>query len=165
MRDRPLYKVQRATFKFISIRTQLLGKLTIIWITKLNFNSRRCRMRVRCIKLINPNTGKPENSNSWLSIGKIYHVLCLNAELNGICNLRLIGDDGKTPALHDIRQFEMVSPIIPPSWKVSFIANGYFTLVPEKWSEEGFWERYFDGDPRTVQVFEEERKKIIEFDP
>lgn len=122
-------------------------------------------MKVRCIKLLNPHTGKEEISNSWLSIGKIYQVLCVYAEPNGICQLRLIGDDGRTPALHDIRQFEIVSPILPSSWHVNFSPNGFFMLEPEKWIKEGFWESYYDGEPAAVCVFENEKKKIIDADP
>src|SRR5688572_29150797 len=110
-------------------------------------------MKVRCIQLLNPNTGGLEEFNSWLSVGKTYHVLSLHVEPRGICQLRLIGDDGTTPALHDVRQFEMASPIIPPTWTIRFTSNGYFTLAPQRWSEIGFWERYFNRDPNAVQIF------------
>lgn len=122
-------------------------------------------MKVRCIKLVNPNTGRSEESNSWLSIGKTYHVMCLSIEPGQVCKLRLIGDDNRTPALHDIRQFELISSFIPPSWVVNFLLNGYVEFGPAIWNEKGFWEQYFDDDSKAIQIFEEERKKIIDFDP
>lgn len=122
-------------------------------------------MKVRCIKLINPQTGRSQSSSPWLSISKIYHVLSLSCEPTQICNLRLIGDDLKTPTLHDIRLFEVTSPLIPPTWRINLLGNGYFELTPERWGTPGFWTSYFDRDPEAIRIFEEESKKIVESDP
>jgi hypothetical protein len=34
-------------------------------------------------------------------------------------------------------------------------------LLPEPWTQPRFWERYYDGDPDAVRIFEEETRKIV----
>jgi hypothetical protein len=38
-------------------------------------------------------------------------------------------------------------------------------MRPAPWGVVGFWERYFDGDPEAIAIFEEEREKIVSSDP
>ena len=122
-------------------------------------------MKVRCSRLINPITHQPEPRSKWVSLGTVYHVLSVSMDERRTIFLRLVGDDGKTPALYDIGDFEIASPVIPPNWIVNYNKNGVFELCPASWSREGFWVRYFDGEGDARQEFEEERQRTIQSDP
>jgi hypothetical protein len=122
-------------------------------------------MKVKCLRLTNEQTGTGENSSGWLDIGIVYHVLCLLYCLDGTLKIRLMGKEQNTPVLFDIRDFEIVSPILPPSWVLFSYPSGVFELTPKAWTEKGFWDAYFEHDPNAMVLFEEERRKIIEADP
>lgn len=122
-------------------------------------------MKVTCIKLVNPNTGKVEKKNSWLTIGHTYHVLSVEKGVSDSIQYRLLGDTGHLPALHDAEQFEVISDKLPSNWVVGIQQRGSFELAPKKWMTLGYWERYFDGDVEAVKVFEEETKRILADDP
>ncbi len=122
-------------------------------------------MKVRCIRLLD-SAGKPrEQKHSWVTIGKLYHVLEVVQDQNRWL-FRLIGDKPENgPALFRFEQFEIVTSKIPPSWIVAWGKDGSLHLRPESWNEPGFWERYYDKDTDAMRIFEEERRKIMEADP
>jgi hypothetical protein len=105
-----------------------------------------------------------EDQNSWLTVGKTYHVLSVHIDKTGIV-FRLVGDDGRTPALHRIENFEIVSNIIPLSWIVEFNPSGDLTLEPRLWRRAGFWEEYFAGKDDAVRAFASESAAAIANDP
>ena len=122
-------------------------------------------MKIRCIELFDEDTGETLESSSWLTIGKVYHVLSINME-NGLpVKFQLISDDNQTPAYHDANQFEIITNIIPEGWTIDFVPKLYFRLSPKVWSKPGFWEEYFDGVPKAVEQFNSEKEKIIQADP
>ena len=128
-------------------------------------------MKVRCIKLTNAfgepvldTKGNPAQSDGWLTVGKDYHVLEVLLD-SGEWKLRIMNDEGHTPALFPLANFEIVSPRISPTWIVRWGENGYFELTPEAWAAHEFWDRYFDQDSWARRVFEDERNKIITADP
>ena len=63
-----------------------------------------------------------------------------------------------------LEQFEIVSAKIPDTWVVVWNAEGAFSLTTEAWSEPGFWEAYYDGDPPALRKFEDGKKQIIDAD-
>ena len=107
-------------------------------------------MKVKCIKLVDEQTGESLESSSWLSVGKVYHVLSMNMEDGLPIKFQLIGNDGQTPAYHDANQFEIVTNNIPTGWVIDFMSQSHFRLSPKAWSKPGFWEEYFDGEPEAV---------------
>ena len=119
-------------------------------------------MKVRCIANLDA-AGRPSAKSSWLRIGREYQVLALEIEA-GRTKLRLIGEN-PTAALFGIVEFEVTSGIISPTWVVTSQAAGQLTFQPEAWAADGFWERYFDGDPAAIAEFNAERAKIIAADP
>ena len=121
-------------------------------------------MKVRCTKLIST-TGKPQEQSSSLTLGRVYHVLAVSLDTNGDWRLRLVSDSEMRPALFRFKQFEVISDKIPSTWIVSWNENGFFQLTPHAWDQPGFWEKYYDRDPEAIQIFEEEKRKIIEADP
>lgn len=119
-------------------------------------------MKVRCIKLLTA-TGQRVESSAWAKIGSVYHVLSVWVE-PGLTRLRLIGDE-PTPALFEPEMFELVSSVIPPNWVVTSPRAGCLSFAPGAWGDAAFFERFFDGEPEAVAVFEVERAKIVAADP
>lgn len=120
-------------------------------------------MKVRCIRLFD-SAGKLQEKSTWLTIGKVYHVFEVVHE-RGRWLLRIMADEPNGLALFQLEQFEIVTPKIPATWTISWGKDGFFELAPQQWCHTGFWESYYDRDPDTVRIFEEERRKIIEADP
>ena len=77
---------------------------------------------------------------------------------------RIIGEE-KALGLFSPEMFEIVSSKVPGTWVITSPKPGCFSLQPEAWSRLGFWEEYYDGEPKARACFEEERKKIIDSDP
>ena len=119
-------------------------------------------MKVRCIELRNW-CGEPEEQSTALKVGRVYVVLSLLVESNRLA-VQLVSEE-QGPAIFDMRLFEIVSSAIPPNWIVVAHAKGVLDFTPASWARPGFWEEYFDGKPKAVACFEEEKKKIIECDP
>ena len=121
-------------------------------------------MKVKCIRLIDEQTGEALENSSWLSVGRIYHVLSMNMDDGLPIKFQLIGNDGQTPAYHDANQFEVVTNNIPDGWVIDFVSNSHLRLSPKAWSAPGFWEDYFDGMPEAVALFNSEKESIIQAD-
>ena len=121
-------------------------------------------MKVRCIRLLDA-TGKPQDKSGWLTVGKIYHVLEVVQGTDRKWMFRMVGDGLNGVALFWLEEFEIVSSKIPDSWIIMWPKDDFFVLRPESWSRPGFWERYYDKDPESIRIFEQERGKIIEADP
>lgn len=122
-------------------------------------------MKVKCVQLLNERTGQSQTYSYWLTVGAVYHVLEMLFGKDGRSQVRLIGKEAQTPALFNLQQFEIVSPKLPANWIVVTYSEGSYTLAPEAWTEKNFWQMYFDREPEALRKFEEERKKIIAFDP
>jgi hypothetical protein len=118
-------------------------------------------MKVRCIELKNWR-GEPERRSSWLKIGSVYHVLGIQIEPNRTM-IQLVGEE-PTPALFQPELFEVVSSAIPSVWVIMAPKSGWLSLAPEAWNRPGFWEEFYDREPKAVACFEEYRKLIIESD-
>ena len=122
-------------------------------------------MKVRCIKLLDEQTGESLTSRSWLTVGKVYHVFSINMQYGLPVKFLLFSDDVQTPAYHDANQFEVVTRTIPAEWIIDFESESYFKLTPKAWSKPGFWEDYFDGVPEAVELFNVEKESIVQSDP
>ena len=120
-------------------------------------------MKVRCIRLLDT-SGKPQDKSAWLTIGKIYHVLSVELGSDQKWKLRLVGDGFNGVALFHLEEFEIVTSKIPNSWVMAWGKDGFFELTPETWREPGFWERYYNREPNTVRIFEDERRRTIDAD-
>ncbi|GAB2191562.1 hypothetical protein MAH1_31750 [Sessilibacter sp. MAH1] len=118
-------------------------------------------MKVKCIKLIDAQTGESLKNSSWLTVGKEYHVLSVFIADSQPAEYRLLSDDGRTPGMYKADQFELVNKKLPSSWVANYEAESYFELAPKLWVEPGFWESYFDGEPDAVDVFNSEKESIL----
>ena len=122
-------------------------------------------MKVKCVKFIDHRTGELKTSDAWLTIGRIYHVLEVLSDGQRGVKFRFLSDDKTCPALHDANQFELVSNKIPEEWCVNFVPGSFFELTPKAWAYDGFWEDYFNGEPKAEQLFHEVAKKIVTDEP
>ncbi len=118
-------------------------------------------MKVRCIELLDEDTGEVLDSSSWLTVGKVYHVLSVNMEDGLPIKFQLVSDDEQIPAYHDANQFEIITNIIPKGWIADFVSKSHFRLSPKAWSQPGFWEAYFDGEPEAIELFNAEKNRIF----
>lgn len=121
-------------------------------------------MKVKCIKLLDA-LGNPEERSTWLTLGKIYHVLEVVQNTRRNWLLRVLTDSDNRVALFPLEQFEIVSTKMPGAWIVDWNSKGILTLTTEAWNKPGFWEAYYEWDTSARSIFEEERKKIIDGDP
>ncbi|GAA3733780.1 hypothetical protein GCM10023082_33910 [Streptomyces tremellae] len=64
-------------------------------------------------------------------------------------------------ALFDSRVFTVTSHRLPPTWRYFQSDTGSLSLCPESWNQIGFWESYYDHDPRAIEVYETERQAIL----
>jgi len=117
-------------------------------------------MKVKCIKILN-SFGQPQERSAWLTIGKVYDVLTVEFDMYGRWRFRLIGDGLNGVALFEKEMFEVVSPEIAPNWIVSWDREGGFELIPEIWSKNDFWVRYYDQEPEALELFNKEMLRIV----
>jgi hypothetical protein len=118
-------------------------------------------MKVRCVKLIDA-FGRPQESSPWLTLGKVYPVLEMYFAADGRRLVRLVGDGLNGPALFQWECFEFVSHSVPPLWIIVTTNDGSILLTPKLWSENRFWERYYDQEAEARKVFDQERRKMAE---
>ena len=122
-------------------------------------------MKVRCIKLIDEQTGKVLESSSWLTVDKEYRVLSIYMQDTLPIKFQIIGNDWATPAYHNANQFEIITTFIPSDWIVDFETGSYFKIAPKEWCKPGFWEDYYDGMPEALALFDSVKDKLIQEEP
>jgi len=110
-------------------------------------------MLIRCVKADSAVQGE-----AWLSVGQIYLVLGLYVMPKGLM-YRLITSELGDPALHSASFFEIVSGKLSRRWGVQIDDDGRSAVIePMAWLENGFWDKYFDGDNASVAIFSSEVK-------
>jgi hypothetical protein len=121
-------------------------------------------MKVRCTRILDERTGEVEEHSHWLTVGDAYEVLAFSFRPDGRVKVRLLGKQKDTPALFDIHQFDIINAAIPSGWVLLSYPDSSFELCPKSWAQPGFWNNFFDGDSEARRVFDEERRKIIDFE-
>ena len=121
-------------------------------------------MKVSCTRLLDY-AGKHLDKSTWLTIGKIYHVLEIILDTDRVWKVRLVGDEPNGIAVFRLDQFEVVSSKLPHNWSIVWGKDGFFALTPKPWSQSAFWERYYEHDLDTVKMFDTEYNRILACDP
>jgi len=121
-------------------------------------------VKVRC-KLLLDSLGRPQESSPALTLGKTYHVLSVILDVHTTWLVRLVADDDETVGLFRLCQFDVTSAKVPASWVATWNESGVFELTDERWSNTGFWDRFYDRDADALRVFEQERSRIVASDP
>ncbi|MFC9243137.1 hypothetical protein ACFT7S_03540 [Streptomyces sp. NPDC057136] len=119
-------------------------------------------MRVR-VKTSNTTDPKALQGITALTEGHEYVVLEISARFKMTTSFRVeFNESGlRQSALFDTRVFTVTSHSLPPTWRYFQLESGSFSLCPESWNESGFWEAYYDGDPRAIALYEHERAAIL----
>ena len=116
-------------------------------------------MRVLCIDVIDPATGRGRIMPSSIHRDGEYEVLEIYAEPGRHVYLRVEADDDAAPVLFDSSCFLVTDARIPPGWEARLEERGHLAIGPPEWLEPGFWEAYFDGDPVAVAAYERGRAR------
>ncbi|WP_078127763.1 hypothetical protein [Leptospira alexanderi] len=115
-------------------------------------------MKVKCIKLKTEKTYRIEHVPDWmegsLNIGEIYTVFGLDFDLD-MLSVYIFFDE-RHVVMVPMELFEIVDNTVSSEWKAKLRENGRFTLWPEMFYEEDFWENFSDW-----QTDERERFKIL----
>lgn len=109
-------------------------------------------MRVICVCLGSHDETDQGYSDGWLTIGREYIVLGVYGR-SGAIKYRILGDE-RTPALHDVGQFRVLSSEIPSGWEFRLFDDQEWEITPAAFAGEGFWTAYFDGDPSARSAFD-----------
>jgi hypothetical protein len=117
-------------------------------------------MRVRCVTVINEITRQEQTRSDWLSVGTEYVVLSLESGPTEV-DFRLVGDDGKVPALYKAQQFVTVNGELPSNWRAHLGEGGRLVIAPALWLRPGFWEDYFNQVPEAMTDFRTEHTALV----
>ncbi len=119
-------------------------------------------MRVR-VNIDNTTDPKITQGIATLTNGHEYAVLEISTRFKMANSFRIEFIEGgmRQSALFDTRIFTVTSHSLPPTWRYFQLESGSFSLCPESWNESGFWEAYYDGDPRAIEMYERERAVIL----
>ncbi|MET9249287.1 hypothetical protein [Nonomuraea sp. NPDC003709] len=110
-------------------------------------------MIVRCVRIISPQ-GEPTDAYPGVHVGGQYVVLETYSDAE-VYYIRILGDDDESPGtLWDPSMFETLDPRIPKCWTMT-LEDGRLRAAPLSWHRAGFWNDYFDRNPRAITDFEE----------
>lgn len=119
-------------------------------------------MKVKCLKIINENTQQEQNTSPWLTTDKEYIVLMVEAYPTKNYFLLVDDSDDQAPHLHDAKQFEVTSHHIPSNWQINAGNLEILTIGPRTWQDPSFWERCYEGDESSLEIYKREARIIIE---
>ncbi len=124
-------------------------------------------MKIKCIRLLDSD-GQEVEFSSWLTLGRIYHVMSIFTDQNGKRSYGIINrhPDGEWPQMgsHQAECFEVVSEVVPSNW-CEWVRENASGASPAAWQAPGFYEAFYDHDPATYPIFERERNIILSEDP
>ncbi len=109
-------------------------------------------MKLKCKKTVKRHSHRgEENYTTLVTKGKEYVVLGISFSIKNryVC----LEANDESPALLDIRQFEVVSTYVPSRWTVRYIRDSdHLSFFPQSWIEsEFFWRDLFIS--RRVEIF------------
>lgn len=100
-----------------------------------------------------PNT----SGRTWPAEGEMLTVLEIHVGPGREPNYRVEREE--TPVLVPASEVEVAVGEIPPGWAVDFNPEtGALLVGPQSWQAPGFWERFFDFDPRARREYHEHRR-------
>ena len=100
--------------------------------------------------------------DNFLTPNKEYIVLAIEIQESefSFISYRILPDKG-CPILVASDQMIISCSKLSSTWRIKQESLDYYTLQPEKWSRDGFWEDYYNDDPKAVQNFKIEKEKIF----
>ncbi|MCD0445944.1 hypothetical protein LO763_20240 [Glycomyces sp. A-F 0318] len=94
-----------------------------------------------------------------------YHVLELTISCESTYLRLLVGPNSmgeSYSALYPSWGFVTTSDSISLNWRIKINDESLILIGPESWMADGFWERYYDGEPKARKIFEIELNKILD---
>jgi hypothetical protein len=123
-------------------------------------------MKVRCIRLLDAD-GREVEFSSWLTLGRVYHVMSIFIDENGRRWYGIISSHphGEWPQMgrHQAECFEVVSEVVPSNWR-EWRKGNVSGISPAAWQAPGFYEAFYDHDPAAYPIYERERDIILSED-
>lgn len=122
---------------------------------------------MKCIRLLDAN-GQEVEFSSWLTLGRIYHVMYIFIDEHGRHNYGVVSrhPEGEWPQMvsHQAECFEVASEVMPSNWR-KWEKGKISGISPAAWQAPGFDEAFYDHDPETYPIYERERDIILREDP
>lgn len=119
-------------------------------------------MKVKYIGKFDDNEISQQISSEHLTIGKEYVVIELLSMIEEGIFYRLI-DDGRDGSLgiFPAIEFEITSTSVATNWVLAIKKNGLIVNGPASWRESEFWEKCYDGDPSSLEIYKQEARIIM----
>ena len=108
--------------------------------------------------IVTPKSDAKAVTDGWLNAGATYVVLFIQTCRQ---NLLIWSDNENTAVLFPLSEFDVIDTSIPPNWVVSVDLTGSLVLGPERWMEDDFWDRYNEEEAAAIELFEEERARMM----
>ncbi|MNV94797.1 hypothetical protein D3C71_1896250 [compost metagenome] len=96
----------------------------------------------------------------WFSEGEVITVLAFSGARNEEAKILLWSGKQQVSALFPTSEFSIVDNRLPRSWVVKSTSEGFFSLAPESWHREDFWEMFYEDNPEAIKIFEYEKKRL-----
>jgi hypothetical protein len=102
-----------------------------------------------------------ETQAVWLRKGKEHVVLAIEQHHDGVAGYRIESEQAEKPMIFEAHQFKICDPKLPSTWVVLGLSGATVRLGPQAFGGEGFWEAYFEGDPKAVEAYGAARDQIM----
>lgn len=107
------------------------------------------------------------NISSRLTVGKDYIVLAIEVFNSGSLYAKEIGDtvayrledDDGIIIPYPAKIFEIKNNSLSSSW-VAIKREGVFSVLPESWARDGFWEDFYNDVPSAITDFNKIKQVI-----
>lgn len=73
-----------------------------------------------------------------------------------------IRDDEGLVCLFPANLFEIVSNKMFSRWAFHRIAHDYYSILPQTWARDSFWEDYYNDDKQAIDDFNKEEAMLLE---
>ena len=124
-------------------------------------------MKIKCISTVRPNK---KGVYEALTIGKEYTVLSIefydrlestfSNSLGDFIAYRLKNNDGIVIP-YPSKLFNITSGELPSCW-VSYRTGDFsYSILPDSWARESFWEDYYNDDVVAIEEFAKAEKEIL----
>lgn len=120
-------------------------------------------MRVRCIKIIHPQTGETVPEHPGIRVGSVYPVLEMITGPD-YWNIRVLTEDDEETdpgSLWAPEMFETIDAQVPSSWTL-VLQDGHMRLAPALWQRPGFWTDFFDNVPQALKDFQIAKRQLLD---
>lgn len=99
--------------------------------------------------------------SAWLKLDAHYDVIGVLTDPVGRVQLHILTDDDQSLAWFDSTHFRVIDGSLSRSWRARIHNDGALELAPSAWLDDGFWERYYDGDRSAIGAVQNQLKLML----